>query len=179
LREIFETNVFGWHSLTRAVLPVMRAQGHGRILQCSSVLGFVAMPWRGAYIATKHALEGLTDTLRLELRDTNIHVVLIEPGPIRTKIRENAIVHFEKWIDWKASARAAQYEATLMKKLYKGSQDTPFELGPDAVAEVLWTAVTAEAPAARYRVTTPTHIMAGLKRVLPNTWLDSLLARGG
>jgi NAD(P)-dependent dehydrogenase (short-subunit alcohol dehydrogenase family) len=82
LRAIFESNFFGWHTLTRAVLPVMRAQGHGRIVQCSSVLGLITMPWRGAYNASKFALEGLTDTLRQEMRDTPIHVVLIEPGPV-------------------------------------------------------------------------------------------------
>ena len=95
LRTIFEANFFGWHHLTRAVLPIMRAQGHGRILQNSSVLGFAAMRYRGAYNATKFALEGLTDTLRLELKNTNIELILIEPGPIRTKIRENSYPHFQ------------------------------------------------------------------------------------
>ena len=104
LREIFEANFFGWHELTRAVIPVMRQQGYGRIIQNSSVLGFVTMPWRGAYNATKFAIEGLTDTLRIEMRDTNVHVILIEPGPVTSKIRENSIPHFERWIDWQASA---------------------------------------------------------------------------
>ena len=103
LRAIFEANLFGWHELTRRVLPVMRAQGHGRIVQNSSVLGFVTLRWRGAYVATKHALEGLTDTLRLEMQGTGIHVILIEPGPVTTMIREKSIPHFERWIDWKSS----------------------------------------------------------------------------
>ncbi|MEO1364021.1 MAG: SDR family NAD(P)-dependent oxidoreductase, partial [Pseudomonadota bacterium] len=89
LRALFEANFFGWHELTRQVLPVMRAQGHGRVVQCSSVLGFIGMPWRGAYNASKHALEGLTDTLRVEMRDTPIHIVLIEPGPITSEFRAN------------------------------------------------------------------------------------------
>ena len=94
LREIFEANFFGWHSLTRAVLPVMRAQGRGRIVQNSSILGFIPLHWRGAYVATKHAIEGLTDVLRLEMDDTGIEIVLIEPGPVASKIRENSIPHF-------------------------------------------------------------------------------------
>ncbi|NVK07270.1 MAG: SDR family NAD(P)-dependent oxidoreductase, partial [Marivivens sp.] len=99
LREIFETNLFGTHDLTREVIKVMRAQDHGRIINCSSVLGLVGLSWRGAYVSTKFALEGLTDVLRIEMRDTPIKIILIEPGPITSKIRANAIPHFEKWID--------------------------------------------------------------------------------
>ena len=115
LREIFEANVFGWHDLTRQIIPVMRAQGHGRIVQCSSVLGFVTLPWRGAYNSTKFALEGLTDTLRIEMKGTGIDVVLIEPGPVTSKIRVNAIPHFERWVDWEKSPRAEQYRKGLLK----------------------------------------------------------------
>ena len=114
LRDLFESNFFGYHTLTRLVLPAMRAQGHGRILNCSSVLGFMAMRWRGPYVASKFALEGLSDVLRLEMSDANIDVVLIEPGPIRTEFRKNAIAKFEQWVDWKASPRRAQYETELL-----------------------------------------------------------------
>ena len=110
LREIFEVNLFGYHELIRRVIPVMRAQGGGRIVNCSSVLGFVGMRWRGAYVATKFAMEGLTDVLRIEMADTPIHVILIEPGPVTSLIRKNSIPHFERWIDWKSSPRRAQYE---------------------------------------------------------------------
>ena len=106
LRTIFQSNLIGWHDLTRRVIPVMRAQGHGRIVQCSSVLGFVAMKWRGAYVSTKFALEGLTDALRLEMAGTGIEVSIIDPGPIETDFRQNAIKEFDKWIDWENSARA-------------------------------------------------------------------------
>lgn len=85
LREIFETNLFGYHDLTRRLIPTFRAQGHGRIIQCSSVLGLVGAKWRGAYVATKHALEGLTDVMRLEMDGTGIDLILIEPGPIDRK----------------------------------------------------------------------------------------------
>ena len=178
LRSIFEANFFGWHDLTRRVIPVMRAQGAGHIVQCSSVLGFVTMPWRGAYNATKYALEGLTDTLRIEMRDTGINVVLIEPGPIRTKIRENSIPHFEKWIDWKSSARKDEYQTGLLNKLYKGSDGAPFELESEAVAEKLWLALEDPTPRSHYMVTTPTYLMAIFRRFLPRPFLDKILARG-
>lgn len=178
LRAIFETNVFGWHDLTRRVIPVMRAQGSGHIVQCSSVLGFVTMPWRGAYNATKFAIEGLSDTLRIELRGTGINVVLIEPGPIRTKIRENSIPHFERWIDWKASLRKDEYQTDLLDKLYNGYDNTPFELDAEAVAEKLWIALEDDTPRARYMVTTPTYLMAIFKRLLPTPLLDRILSKG-
>lgn len=178
LRALFETNVFGWHELTRKVLPVMRAQGHGRVVQCSSVLGFVTMPWRGAYNASKFALEGLTDTLRIEMRDTPIHIILIEPGPVTSRIRANSIPHFEKWIDWQASARADQYVAQLKSRLYDDTGPDAFELPPEAVAAKLVHALEAKQPRPRYFVTTPTYIMAALRRVLPTRALDWVLARG-
>jgi NAD(P)-dependent dehydrogenase (short-subunit alcohol dehydrogenase family) len=178
LREIFETNLFGTHDLTRRVIPVMRAQGRGRIVNCSSVLGLVGAKWRGAYVATKFAMEGLTDVLRIEMRGTGIDLILIEPGPIATKIRENAVPHFEKWIDWEASARRDEY-ASLRGRLYdkKTKKDT-FELGPEAVTAKLIQAVEAKRPKARYYVTTPTYLMGALRRVLPTRALDWLIAKG-
>ena len=178
LRAIFETNLFGYHDLTRRLIPLMRAQGHGRIINCSSVLGLVGMTWRGAYVATKFAMEGLTDVLRIEMRGTGIDIVLIEPGPITTRIRENAIPHFEKWVDWQASARSDQYK-TLRGRLYgvKAKKDA-FELGPEAVTAKLVHALEAKRPKARYYVTTPTYLMGALRRVLPTRALDWLIARG-
>lgn len=177
LRSIFEVNFFGWHELTRAVIPVMRKQGYGRIIQNSSVLGFVTLPWRGAYNATKFALEGLTDTLRVEMRDTNIHVVLIEPGPVTSKIRENSIPHYERWIDWKASARREHYENTLHKRLYESSGPDTFELPPEAVLKKLRHALERPNPKPRYYVTTPTYVMGFFRRILPTKALDWVLAR--
>lgn len=178
LREIFEANLFGWHTLSRAVVPVMRAQGHGRIVQNSSVLGFVPLYWRGAYVATKHALEGMTDVFRLEMEDTGIHVILIEPGPITSRMRENAIPHFEKWIDWQASPRAKQYETSLRRRLYKtdGTPD-PFELPASAVTRKLAHALEHPRPKPRYYVTTPTYLMGALRRVLPTRALDAIIRR--
>ena len=176
LRAIFETNVFGQHELTRLVIPVMRAQGHGRIINCSSVLGFVPMKWRGAYVASKYALEGLTDVLRIEMSDTPIKVVLIEPGPITAKIRENAIPHFEKWIDWKNSARAAQYEE-LKSRLYEDGGPDRFELPPSAVTKKILHALTSARPKPRYYVTTPTYLVGFLRRILSTRWLDAVILR--
>ena len=176
LRQIFEANFFGYHTLTRAVIPVMRAQGHGRIVQCSSILGFSPLMWRGAYNATKFALEGLTDTLRLEMRGTQIFPVLIEPGPITTKIRENAIPNFEKWINWENSARVDDYKA-LKQRLYTSSGPDPFELPPTAVTKKLIHALEAPTPRARYYVTFPTYLMGTLKRLLPTSGIDFVASR--
>ncbi len=176
LRLIFETNVFGWHELTRQVIPVMRAQGHGRIVQNSSVLGLVAFPWRGAYVATKYAIEGLTDTLRLELRDTDIKVILIEPGPVTSKIRVNSIPVFERFIDWKNSALRQKYEDSLLKRLYESSGNDRFELPASAVTAKLAHAVESKRPRARYYVTTPTYIAGYLRRILPTRTIDRILS---
>ena len=178
LRQNFEANFFGWHDLTRRVIPVMRAQGHGHIIQCSSVLGLVAMPWRGSYNATKFALEGLTDTLRIEMRGTGIHVVTIEPGPITSDFRRNARREFDKWINWQSSARADQYRTTLVPRLH-AVEATPdrFELGAQAVTDKLIKALDSNRPRAHYYVTTPTWIAATLRRILPTSVIDAILAK--
>lgn len=175
LREIFETNVFGVHELTTRVLPVMRAQGHGRIVQNSSVLGLVAMRWRAAYVSTKFALEGLTDCLRLEMADTNIKIVLIEPGPVTSDIRKKSIPHFERWIDWENSPRRDQYESSLIKRLYEDSGPDAFELPASAVTAKLLKAVTHPNPKPRYYVTTPTYLMGFARRILTSRALDWVL----
>ncbi len=178
LREIFEANLFGHHELTRRVIPVMRAQGHGRIVNCSSVLGLVPLRWRGAYVATKFAMEGLTDVLRLEMADTPIRVILIEPGPVTSRIRVNSIPHFERWIDWRASPRAEQYRTGLLRRLYEPRGPDRFELPPSAVTAKLIRALESPNPAPRYFVTTPTHLMGIARRVLPSRALDWLVAKG-
>jgi NAD(P)-dependent dehydrogenase (short-subunit alcohol dehydrogenase family) len=178
LRAIFETNLFGYHDLTRRVIPMMRAQGQGRIVNCSSVLGLVGAKWRGAYVATKFAMEGLSDVMRLEMAGTGVEVILIEPGPVATQIRVNAIPHFERWIDWQNSARRDEY-AVLRDRLYKpAAKRDRFELPPSAVTEKLVHALESPRPRARYYVTTPTHIAGTLRRLLPTRWLDAVLRRG-
>jgi NAD(P)-dependent dehydrogenase (short-subunit alcohol dehydrogenase family) len=177
LRAIFEVNLFGYHDLSRRVIPVMRAQGHGRIINCSSVLGLVGMQWRGAYVATKFAMEGLSDVMRIEMKGTGIDVILIEPGPIGTRIRENAIPHFERWIDWENSARRDDYVA-LRGRLYEKSGPDRFELPSSAVTAKLIHALESRRPKARYFVTTPTYLMAIARRILPTWALDWLITKG-
>lgn len=179
LRAIFEANFFGWHELTRQVIPVMRQQGHGRIVQNSSILGFVTMPWRGAYVATKYALEGLTDTLRVELHGTGIHMVLIEPGPVTSKIREKSIPHFERFINWQASPLRGLYEKRLLKRLYESNGPDRFELPAAAVTAKLAHACESRRPRARYYVTTPTHVAGVLRRILSTRAIDRILVKLG
>jgi NAD(P)-dependent dehydrogenase (short-subunit alcohol dehydrogenase family) len=178
LRAIFEVNLFGQFDLINQVIPVMRAQGHGRIINCSSVLGFAALRFRGAYVATKFAMEGLTDTLRLEMRDQPVDVILIEPGPITTKIRQNAQKHFEKWIDWQGSALSKLYRDGLRPRLYdeSGTPDS-WELPPSAVTDKLIHALESKNPKPRYFVTLPTHISGIIKRLLPTRAADALLGK--
>lgn len=177
LRAIFETNLFGYHDLTCRLIPVMRKQGYGRIVNCSSVLGLVAIRWRGAYTATKFALEGLTDTMRQELQGTGIHTVLIEPGPVTSKIRQNSIPHFERWIDWKNSALKADYETKLRDRLYEKTTPDKFELPASAVTKKLIHAVESPRPKPRYYVTIPTYLSGTLKRLLPTRALDWFMSK--
>lgn len=177
LKAQFETNVFGWHELTRKVIPVMKRQGHGRVIQCSSVLGFVAMAYRGAYNASKYAIEGLTDTLRLELKDANIAVVLLEPGPINTQFRANALAAFQANIDIEASDHKLQYQQQIAR-LTSEKSNAAFTLEPLDVSHALIHALESKRPKLRYRITTPTKVFAVLKRILPGRWLDYLLAKG-
>jgi NAD(P)-dependent dehydrogenase (short-subunit alcohol dehydrogenase family) len=176
LRAQFETNLLGWHDLTCRVIPLMRRQGEGRIVHNSSVLGLVALPFRGAYVASKFALEGLTDTLRLELAGTGVHVSLIEPGPIASRFRDNAHRKWQEWIDAERSPHRAAYLA-MERRLLKDGPAAPFTLPPEAVLKRLIHALESPRPKARYYVTTPTHVLAGLRRVLSTRGLEWVLQR--
>lgn len=176
LRAQFETNLFGWHELTNRVLPVMRRQGHGRIVYNSSVLGFVALPFRGAYTASKYALEGLVDTLRLELRGSGIHVALVEPGPIESRFRANALLAYQRHIDPDSSFHRERYRR-MEERLVTEGPVVPFTLPPEAVLKKLIHALESRTPRTRYRVTFPTYLFAVLKRVLTDRALDRILAR--
>jgi short-subunit dehydrogenase len=177
LCEQFETNVFGTQELTNLVIPYMRRQKSGRIIYNSSILGFVAMSYRGAYNASKFAIEGLADTLRLELHKSGVEVVLIEPGPIRSDFRKNALVKFLEHIDQEHSAHSKVYAKTLARLQKSG--DAPFTLGSEAVLEVLIHAIEAKSPKARYGVTFPTKLFAILKRIFPASWMDTLARKAG
>jgi NAD(P)-dependent dehydrogenase (short-subunit alcohol dehydrogenase family) len=178
LRAQFETNLFGWHELTNRVIPVMRRQGHGRIIQNSSVLGFVALRFRGAYNASKFALEGLTDTLRLELAGTGIHVSLIEPGPIASRFRENAFKAYQRNINPDNSVHREMYRR-MEARLTKQGPAVPFTLPAEAVLGKVVHALESRHPKARYYVTFPTYLFAFLKRILTDRALDRVLNKVG
>ena len=175
LRAIFETNLFGPHQVVRRALPVMRERGKGRIVNCSSVLGFAYLPFRGAYTATKHAMEGLTDTLRLELRGTPIEVILIEPGPIHTAIHVKARAYYEQWIDRENSAWREQYETLVEPRLYRSDPPKGYrEFGPEAVTAKLIHALESPKPKARYYVTTLTYAARLVRILVPASVRDRM-----
>ena len=174
LRAQFETNVFGTQELTNRVIPCMRTQGAGRIVQISSLLGIVCLAYRGAYNASKFALEALSDTMRLELRGTNIYVSLIEPGPIESRFRANAHEAFKLHIDREHSVNR-DYYARVEQRL-GGTKPLPFTLPPEAVLKKVIRALEANKPRARYPVTVPSHLFTVLRRVLTVRALDAILA---
>jgi len=175
LRDQFEAGFFGWHDLTARIIPSMRAQGEGRIVFCSSVLGLVSAPYRGAYCASKFAVEALADSLRMELAATGIRIVLIEPGPIASRFLEHALEAYRRNIDLEGSAHREIYR-TRIARLEEGG-DQIFKLGPEAVALKLVQALESRNPKRRYYVTLPTYAAALLRRVLPARALDAIAAR--
>jgi NAD(P)-dependent dehydrogenase (short-subunit alcohol dehydrogenase family) len=178
LREQFEANFFGWHDLTRRIVPVMRAQGRGRIVNCSSILGLVPIKFRGAYAASKYALEGLTLCMRAELRGSGVEVSLIEPGPIESKLATNGLAWFEKNIDWRNSVHRDAYEPQL-QRLRQGGVKSRSKLAPDAVYKVLQHALDSPHPRPHYLVTQPAKLGMVLKRLLPSSLFYRILATQG
>lgn len=174
LEKQFAANVFGWHQLTNLLLPLMRKAGEGRIIYNSSVLGIIALPFRGSYNASKYAVEGLADTLRLELHSTDIHVSLIEPGPIESLFRKNSLQALRENVDIDASVHRRKYAASI-KRLEKEGPAAPFTLPPEAVLKKVIHALESERPKARYPVTFPTYLFATLRRILPTSALDKVL----
>ena len=177
LKEQFETNVFGTQELTNLILPMMRKNRRGRVVYISSVLGIISMAYRGAYNASKYAIEGLCDTMRLELSGSGIDIVLIEPGPIKSDFRKNALKKFKKNIDIKNSVHVEVYEKTLSR--LEGTDDVPFTLESRAVYDALIQSLIAKRPKARYRVTFPTKLFWFLKRILSTKSLDWILRKAG
>ncbi len=175
LRQQFEANFFGWHDLTRRLVPVMRRQGHGRIVHCSSILGLVPMKWRGAYVASKFALEGLMLAQRMELEGSGIDVSLIEPGPIASRFTYNAASHAEANIDMEASVHRELYQRQ-MAKLKSGGTKSKNKLGPEAVYAVLLHALEAPRPRPHYVVTRPAKLGSLARRLMPARWLYRMLS---
>ena len=177
LREQLETNVIGLHEMTRRIIPIMRKQGYGRIIQHSSILGLISLRFRGAYNASKYAIEGLCDTLRLELAGTDIFVVTMNTGPIHSKFRDNATKKFLQYIDPEKSVFKKEYAAEIMERKEKKSESDPFTKEPQEVIDKVVLALEKKRPAPRYYVTTATHLLGNLKRVLPTVWLDKILLK--
>lgn len=175
LRLQFETNVFGTHELTCRVLPAMRRQKSGRIVQISSLLGIVCLAYRGAYSASKFALEALTDTLRLELAGSGIQIVLIEPGPIATRFRDNAYLAYKHFINKQYSFHRDYYEK--VEQRLGGNKPLPFTLPPEAVLKQVTHALEAARPPLRYPVTVPAHLFAWLRRLLTGRALDRVMMK--
>ena len=175
IREIFEVNVFGQIDLINKCIPLMMSSDNPKIINCSSVLGFISLPYRGLYSATKYSIEALTDALRRENIDSKIKFVLIQPGPINTEIKKKSIKHFEKWIDWKKSNHKKTYETKVIKRLYDYNYKDSFnnyELQPDAVTKILIKVLNSKKPKARYQITTQTKIAQIMIKLLPTNILD-------
>jgi len=177
LREQFETNVIGLHELTKRIIPIMRKQGYGRIIQHSSILGLISLRFRGAYNASKYAIEGLCDTLRLELEGSNIYVVTMNTGPVHSKFRDNATIKFLKYVDIEKSHFKKEYEEEVLERNEKKSESDPFTKEPIEVIDKVILALEKKRPKPRYYITTATHLLANLKRVLPTAWLDKILIK--
>ncbi|MDC3391431.1 SDR family NAD(P)-dependent oxidoreductase [Candidatus Thioglobus sp.] len=173
LEKQFQANVFGWHELTNLVLPKMRKENVGRVIYISSILGFVAMPFRGPYVASKFAIEGLVNTLRLELSDTNIKFSLIQPGPIESKFRANAYLAFKENVDSSKSNYKEQYN-TMIERL-ESDKNAQFTLPPESVLKCTLHALKSKSPKIHYHVTFPTKLFAFLGRILPSSWMDKIL----
>ncbi|MGO1295965.1 MAG: SDR family oxidoreductase [Vibrio sp.] len=176
LREQFETNFFGWHHLTTALIPHFRQCDDARIVQNSSVLGFVAMSYRGAYNSSKFAIEGWTDTLRLELANTGIHVALLEPGAIETQFRANSLQAFQRWINPDNSVHTQAYQQQI-DRLSRTKSKSAQALPPEACLPPLFDALESANPRLRYRITRPTKIIAILKRLLSGKMIDKIVQK--
>ena len=175
LEKQFQANVFGWHELTNLVLPSMKARNKGRVIYISSVLGFVAMPFRGPYVASKFAIEGLVDTLRLELKQTKIKLSLVQPGPIESKFRQNALLAFKENVDSSNSDYKREYK-TMIERL-NSDKNVQFTLSPESVLRCVLHALESKTPKNHYRVTFPTKLFGILCRILPSSWMDNILSR--
>jgi len=175
LEEVFSSNLFGVHELTTHAISHLRAQGGGRIVQHSSVVGFTPLKWRAAYVASKHALEGLSNTMRVELRGTGIHVSILNTGPVTSGFRDRSMAQFDRWIDVGASPHADFYRSKWMARREAGRD--LFELGPEAVVRKLVHAVESPRPRRRYYITTPAYVAAALTRLLPGALQDMITAR--
>ena len=174
LEKQFATNFFGWMELNNLLIPLLRKQAAARIIFNSSVLGIISLPYRGAYNSSKYAIEGMADTLRLELNSSNIDVCLVEPGPVTSDFRKNALVALKENVDLENSIHTKKYRGQI-KRMEKVGPSAPFTLPADAVLKKVIHALESKRPKAHYYVTFPTYLFGFLKRILPTRWLDKVL----
>jgi len=177
LRHQFETNLFGPLRLTQLVLPGMRHQRWGKVINVSSVGGRITVPGGGAYHASKHALEALSDVLRFEVRGFGIDVVVIEPGAIASRWLEKSVSGMESRID-PASPYVAFNRAVArrLESAHKGVLALAAR-PPEAVAGVIERAITAPRPRTRYVVPGSARLFTGTARLLPDRAWDALMRR--
>ncbi len=175
LRRQFEVNVIGVHDLTRHLLPAMIGQGYGRIVNIGSILGLYALPFIGAYSASKFALEALTDALRAEMSGTGLGVSLIGPGPIRSSFRDNAASLTDGSVAGRVSRFDALYERGT-RTVKEGKAYSRGTLAPLAVAKKIEHALTSRRPRGRYSVTTQALICEQALRVMPRSVMQAILA---
>ncbi len=177
LRRQFEVNVFGSQELTNGLIPTLRKQGWGRIVNVSSIYGLIAAPMVGNYCASKYALEALSDAQRIELSGTGISLSLIEPGPIVSAFRRNAAAAMEESVisDEVRYADSYRKEAARRKKQFKKVDF--INRPPEDVAKKILHALESPRPKRRYVVTIPAHLGAFMSRFVPAAWLDLLMAR--
>jgi NAD(P)-dependent dehydrogenase (short-subunit alcohol dehydrogenase family) len=174
VRDQFETNVFGLLRMCRLVLPGMRAQHWGKIVNLSSMGGRLTFPGGGIYHATKYAVEALSDAMRFEVRGFGVDVIIIEPGLIVTKFGETAAGSVHTPEDDRAYADFNRHVAKLTEEAYKGPM-AKLGAGPEAVAKTIADAISAKRPKARYPVTPSARLMIGQRRLVPDRVWDLIM----
>ncbi len=167
-RRQFDVNLFGGLEAIRAVLPAMRDAGFGTIVNVSSVAGKISIPFAAPYCSSKHALEALSDALRVEVAPFGIRVVVVEPGPIATRFTERA-----RSLVLPLFSRPGPYRAFYANA--ERAMDTNFQKGklpPETVARVILDAIESERPKTRYRITSMAKTLLPLRRLLPDRFFD-------
>lgn len=178
LRRQFEVNVFGLQELTNRFIPIFRKQGFGRIVNVSSVVGWLTLPFLGAYAASKHALESLSDALRIELRGSGVAVSIIEPGPIETPFRKNAFEVGQATINVEKSFFREVYEAQARRSIATQFRSRhPFTAPPEDVARSIRHALESRRPRRRYVVTFQARLGIWMARFAPAALTDAILAQ--
>lgn len=175
MRQQFEVNLFGLQELTNRLIPLFREQGGGRIVNISSVVGRLALPFMGIYSASKFALEAISDAQRIELSPDKISVSIIEPGPIRTQFSTNCAGEGEQALDAEHSRFGSAYKQYFEKRRNGGMAEDRFRLPPEAVAHKIRHALESSRPKIRYCVTLPSYFGSWAARWVPPVLIDRLM----